>query len=101
MEYRLDFRGAVPEPASDNRVSLLSVPGKYSKTLTSDGDSSETATKSISLGTTEGNNSVALSDSGISISSDVKIKLQVGTTLVELTATKLKLVSDLLSENGV
>lgn len=101
MAYKFSFRGDTPEPSPDTIVGLVSVPGKYSKTLSSDGGAAEHADKELRVSTSEGNNTLLLNSEGSVLSSDVKIKLQVGSTIVELTPTKLKLLSDLISENGV
>lgn len=101
MFYKLSFRSTDPEPPTDTRVSMVSVPGKYSKTLYSEGISKESAEKELEMSTAEGGNLLRMNSDGIVASSSVKIKLQVGTTIVELTPTKLKFLADLISENGV
>lgn len=101
MTYKLAFREDLPPPSGDTIVGLMSVPGKYSKTLSSEGVVAEHAEKELRVSTSEGNNTLLLNSDGSVLSSDVKIKLQVGSTVVELTPTKLKLLADLISENGV
>lgn len=101
LTYKLDFRGNQSAPATDGRVYYLSVPGVYTKTITSTGAVTESAQEEYALSTVAGNNSLMMNASGIVVSSEVKIRLEVGDTSVELTPTKLRLLSDLISENGV
>lgn len=100
LTYKLDFRGSQAAPATDGRVYYLSVPGVYTKAITSTGVVTESIQEEYALSTVAGTNSLTMNASGTVMSSDIKIRLEVGDTSVELTPTKLRLLSDLISENG-
>jgi hypothetical protein len=100
MTYGLSFRADAPAPTSTNIVAMYAVPTKYSCSIHEDGSKVQTLTEGI-YEVTRGNDTFMINEEGIILTSETKIKLQVGTTLVELTPEKLKLVADLISENGV